>query len=151
MVASTLGEISEAGSVPYVAAAVLLAFLSGAILLGMGLARLGFLVNFLSHPVISGFSSAAALIIGLSQLKHILGFDIPRSHLITETIWYAIEGIGAVNLATLALALAGFGLLLLFNQGDRMAKVYWTPLPCRRVAVRSIGSGDIHNLGCLGS
>ena len=71
MVATTLGEINEAGSAGYLVGAILLAFLSGAILLGMGLARLGFLVNFLSHPVISGFSSAAALVIGLYvQTRH---------------------------------------------------------------------------------
>ncbi|MEZ4951066.1 MAG: SulP family inorganic anion transporter [Saprospiraceae bacterium] len=43
-------------------------------------------MNFLSHPVISGFTSAAALIIGLSQLKHLLGVDIPRSHYIHEIL-----------------------------------------------------------------
>ena len=55
MVATTLGQIAESGSAGYLGGAILLAFLSGAILLGMGMARLGFLVNFLSHPVISGF------------------------------------------------------------------------------------------------
>jgi SulP family sulfate permease len=115
MVATTLGTLAEAGTVGYVAGAVLLAFLSGAILLGMGLARLGFLVNFLSHPVISGFSSAAALVIGFSQLKHLLGFDIPRSHLITETIWHAITHIGQLNLATLGIAAASLAILLIWK------------------------------------
>ncbi|MDJ1006211.1 MAG: solute carrier family 26 protein [Paracoccaceae bacterium] len=115
MVATTLGEFAEAGSAGYLAGAVLLAFLSGAILLGMGLARLGFLVNFLSHPVISGFSSAAALVIGFSQLKHLLGFDIPRSHLITETVAHAVTHIGQINPATFAIALASFAILLAFR------------------------------------
>ena len=115
MVATTLGTLAEAGSVGYVAGAVLLAFLSGAILLGMGLARLGFLVNFLSHPVISGFSSAAALVIGFSQLKHLLGFDIPRSHLITETIGHAITHISQVNPATFAIAAASLAILLVWK------------------------------------
>lgn len=113
MVATTLGELAEAGSVGYVAGAVLLAFLSGAILL----ARLGFLVNFLSHPVISGFSSAAALVIGFSQLKHLLGFDIPRSHLITETIWHAITHIGQLNLATSGIAVVSLAILLIWKGG----------------------------------
>lgn len=112
MVATTLGEIAEAGDAGYIAGAVLLAFLSGAILLGMGLARLGFLVNYLSHPVISGFSSAAALVIGFSQLKHLLGFDIPRSHLITETITHAVTHIGQVNLATLTIAAVSLFILI---------------------------------------
>jgi SulP family sulfate permease len=115
MVATTLGTLAEAGTVGYVAGAVLLAFLSGAILLGMGLARLGFLVNFLSHPVISGFSSAAALVIGFSQLKHLLGFDIPRSHLITETIWHAIEGISLINPATFGIAAMSLAILLVWK------------------------------------
>jgi SulP family sulfate permease len=115
MVATTLGTLAEAGTVGYVAGAVLLAFLSGAILLGMGLARLGFLVNFLSHPVISGFSSAAALVIGFSQLKHLLGFDIPRSHLITETIWHAITDISQINPATFGIAAMSLAILLLWK------------------------------------
>ena len=115
MVATTLGDIAETGTAGYLAGAVLLAFLSGAILIGMGLARLGFLVNFLSHPVISGFSSAAALVIGFSQLKHMLGFDIPRSHLITETIAHAAAHISQINAATLAIALASLAILLYFR------------------------------------
>ena len=115
MVATTLGTLAEAGSVGYVAGAVLLAFLSGAILLGMGLARLGFLVNFLSHPVISGFSSAAALVIGFSQLNHLLGFDIPRSHLITETISHAITHISQINPATFAIAAMSLAILLVWK------------------------------------
>ncbi len=115
MVATTLGTLAEAGSVGYLAGAVLLAFLSGAILLGMGLARLGFLVNFLSHPVISGFSSAAALVIGFSQLKHLLGFDIPRSHLITETIGHAITHISQINLATFGIAAVSLTILLVWK------------------------------------
>lgn len=115
MVASTLGELGESGA-GYIAGAVLLAFLSGAILLGMGLARLGFIVNFLSHPVISGFSSAAALVIGFSQLKHILGFDIPRTHLITDTIVHALSHISQLNLATFAIALVSLAILLTWNK-----------------------------------
>ncbi|WP_147124230.1 SulP family inorganic anion transporter [Shimia ponticola] len=115
MVASTLGEIAEQGSAGYLAGAVMLAFLSGAILLGMGVARVGFLVNFLSHPVISGFSSAAALIIGFSQLKHLLGFEIPRSHLITETILHALTHIAQVNWATLLIAAVSLAILLGFK------------------------------------
>lgn len=115
MVASTLGEIAQSGTAGYLAGAIMLAFLSGAILLGMGLARVGFLVNFLSHPVISGFSSAAALIIGFSQLKHLLGFNIPRSHLITDTITHAAINIANINLATFSIAAGSLIVLLGFK------------------------------------
>ena len=117
MVASVLGDLVEAGVVDYMAGALLLSFLSGAMLLAMGLARLGFLVNFLSHPVISGFSSAAALVIGISQLKHLLGFEIPRSHYITETISHAMNHISQMNLVTFAIAVGSLVILLFWRSG----------------------------------
>lgn len=73
MTASSIGQFAAAGSPHYREAAIVLAFLSGAILTVLGLLRMGFFANFLSHPVISGFISASALIIAASQFKHILG------------------------------------------------------------------------------
>ena len=73
MTATAIGELAQAGSAHYGALAITLAFLSGAMLLLMGLLRLGFLANFLSHPVISGFITASALLIAAGQLKVILG------------------------------------------------------------------------------
>lgn len=115
MVASAVGAVAESGSADYLTAAIILAALNGMFLLAMGVLRLGFLVNFLSHPVISGFTSAAALVIGFSQLKHLLGIDIPRSHLITETLEHAITHIGALNPVTLAIGVFSLGLLLLWK------------------------------------
>lgn len=107
LVATGVGALADPGSTAFVQYAILLAFMVGLIQFLMGVFRLGFLVNFLSHPVISGFTSAAALIIGLSQLKHLLGFDIPRSHLIHEIIGNAIAHISEVHPATLILGLGG--------------------------------------------
>ncbi len=73
MTATAIGELAQAGSPHYGTLAITLAFLSGAMLLLMGLLRLGFLANFLSHPVISGFITASALLIAAGQLKVILG------------------------------------------------------------------------------
>ncbi len=73
MTASAVGGIAEAGSISYVQAAALLAMFSGLFLLLMGVLRMGFLANFLSHPVIAGFITASGLIIALSQLRHLLG------------------------------------------------------------------------------
>lgn len=116
MTASALGAVVEAGSVNYVAAALILAALSGFILLAMGIARLGVLVNFLSHPVISGFTSAAALVIGVSQLKHLLGIDVPRSGMFTDTVVAIALRLGDTNLTA-----AGIGastiVVLLFMRG----------------------------------
>ena len=73
MTAAAIGEHAVAGSPQYWAVAITLAFLSGVMLLIMGVLRLGFLANFLSHPVISGFISASGLLIAASQLKTLMG------------------------------------------------------------------------------
>ena len=103
LVAAGVGSVTPQGSEAYLAMAVLLAGMVGLIQLAMGLGRLGFLVNFLSHPVVSGFTSAAALIIGLSQLKHLLGVDIPRSHHVHLIIGRAATELGSVHVITLLL------------------------------------------------
>lgn len=115
MVGSTLGGLADSGAAGYIEGAILLALISGTLLLLMGFARLGFLVNFLSHPVISGFTSAAALIIGFSQLKHLLGLEIPRSHLITDTVSHALTNFALVNPVTLAIAIGSLALLLIWK------------------------------------
>ena len=76
MTATALGDLAAAGSPAYWTAALTLAFLSGVVLLAMGALRLGFLAHFLSHPVISGFITASALIIAAGQLKVLLGIDV---------------------------------------------------------------------------
>ncbi|MCK2042859.1 sulfate permease [Chromohalobacter sp. TMW 2.2308] len=81
MTASALSQVAESGSQDYIAAALVLALLSGGILLIMGLCRLGFLVNFLSHPVMTGFVSASGVLIAASQLKQLLGVDLSGSTL----------------------------------------------------------------------
>jgi SulP family sulfate permease len=73
MTAAAVGEVAAPGTPEYWSAALLLAGLSGLFLVGMGLLRLGFLANLLSHPVISGFITASGILIAASQLKHILG------------------------------------------------------------------------------
>lgn len=73
LTASAIGQVVEPGSAGYAAAALTLAFLSGLLLLVMGVLRLGFLANFLSHPVIAGFITASGVLIAASQLKHVLG------------------------------------------------------------------------------
>ncbi|KPF49265.1 sulfate:proton symporter [beta proteobacterium AAP121] len=73
MTATTLGELAQAGTPAYAGLALVLALISGLMLLAMGLLRLGFMANFLSHPVISGFITASGLLIAASQLKTLLG------------------------------------------------------------------------------
>ncbi|MBT5038543.1 MAG: sulfate permease [Rhodospirillaceae bacterium] len=113
MTASALAGLS--GSDNQMAGALILALASGLMLFVMGVARLGFLANFLSHPVISGFTSAAALIIGFSQLKHLLGMEIPRSHLLTDIVGFVIREAESANIVTVALSVGLVALLLLWR------------------------------------
>ena len=117
LVATGVGALVEPGQTEtYVAYAVVLALMVGVIQLAMGVVRLGFLVNLLSHPVISGFTSAAALIIGFSQLKHLLGVSIPRSNHIHTIILQALEKIGDIQPITLALGVASVVILVVLKK-----------------------------------
>ncbi|KFB09246.1 SulP family inorganic anion transporter [Nitratireductor basaltis] len=105
MTATAVGNIAAEGSADYLAAAMLLAFLSGAMLLAMGFMRLGFIANFLSHPVISGFITASGLLIAASQLKHVLGVDAD-GHTLPEILSDIAENIGQTNMPTLIIGVA---------------------------------------------
>jgi len=98
LVATALTPLAEPGSADYVQLALILALLAGLIQAVMGLARLGFLVNFLSHPVLSGFTNGAALVIGLSQVRHLLGVSLPTSENFVGAAWYTAIGLGSVAL-----------------------------------------------------
>jgi SulP family sulfate permease len=104
MTAAAIGEHAQAGSPQYWAVAITLAFLSGAMLLIMGLLRLGFLASFLSHPVISGFITASALLIAAGQLKVILGVKV-EGHNFIELAWGLAQQWGQVHALTAALGL----------------------------------------------
>jgi len=111
MTATAAGGVAAQGSPEYVAAALVLALFSGLILLTMGMLRLGFLANLLSHPVIAGFIIASAALIAVSQLKHILG--IPGSgETLPEMVAALAAGIGGTQWRTVLIGLAS--LLFLF-------------------------------------
>lgn len=115
LVASGTSHMAEPGSAAYIQLALTLAFLAGMIQVAMGLVRLGFLVNFLSHPVLSGFTSAAAIVIGFSQVKTLLGIQIPRTEGFFQSVAYTVQNMGATNLVTLSIGLASIALLLFFR------------------------------------
>ena len=81
-----LSTLATAGTGSFIALAVLLTAMIGAIQLAMGALRLGFLVNFLSYPVLAGFTSAAAVITVLGQLKHVLGISQPQHAQLYRTV-----------------------------------------------------------------
>ena len=116
MTAATIGEVAAQGTAGYATAALTLAFLSGAILLLMGLFRLGAVANLLSHPVIAGFITASGILIASSQLKHILG--IPASgHTLPEILESLAHGLGQTNLITLTIGVAATAFLFWVRKG----------------------------------
>lgn len=102
MTASALNGLAVPGTVQYIAAAGMLGLLSGVLLLGFGLLRLGFLANLLSHPVVAGFISASAIVIAVGQLRHILGVEA-AGHALPERIVSLIRGAAEANLPTVAI------------------------------------------------
>lgn len=106
LVAAGLGALSLSGIEEYIGMAIFLALFMGLIQFLLGVVRMGFLVNFLSKPVISGFTSAAALIIGLSQLKHLLGTPIKGGNQIHTLVYSAFKTIDQTQWIALVLGLA---------------------------------------------
>ncbi|WP_068310104.1 SulP family inorganic anion transporter [Polycladidibacter hongkongensis] len=102
MTAASLGALDLPDTASYVAAAMLLALLSGVFLTSLSLLRLGFLANFLSHPVISGFISASGLLIATGQLRHILGVS-GGGHNLPEMLGSMAAQVGAMNITTVML------------------------------------------------
>ncbi len=112
LTATAIGSFEGITIQQYITYAITLALLVGAIQFLLGVFRLGFLVNFLSHPVVSGFTSAAALIIGLSQLKHLLGVNIPRSHHVHKIILNAIDKLDEINWIAFIIGLVGILIII---------------------------------------
>lgn len=116
LVLAGISQLAEPGSERFVSLVILTGLLIGIVQLLLSLFRLGFLVNFLSHPVISGFTSAAAVIIAASQLQYLLGIEIPRFEHLYETVGYAFSHLHETNLPTLALGIGGIILMLVLKR-----------------------------------
>ncbi|MDQ9169653.1 sulfate permease [Oxalobacteraceae bacterium R-40] len=124
MTASAIGQFAAAGSPDYWQAAIVLAFLSGGILLLLGLLRLGFFANFLSHPVISGFISASGLIIAASQVKHILGVKAEGENFFSLLASLATQA-GHSHAATLAIGIGAIAFLFWTRKGLKPLLITW--------------------------
>ncbi|WP_394197394.1 SulP family inorganic anion transporter [Litoreibacter albidus] len=116
MTAAALGDITQQAGVGYAAAALMLAGLSGVILLAMGLFRLGFIANFLSHPVIAGFITASGLIIATSQLKHILGIEA-QGHNMLDLLTSLTSNLHQINWITATIGVAATVCLFWVRKG----------------------------------
>ncbi len=111
LTASLLTPLAPAGSAAFVALAILLALLAGAVRVLLGAFRLGVIVNFLSHPVMVGFTNAAALIIALSQLHKLLGLPGGRSERFIRDIWGVLMQLGETHVPTLLMGLATLAII----------------------------------------
>ena len=113
VVAIALGALSLSGIGNVVAAAIFLATMVGVLQLIMGLFQMGVLANYLSRPVISGFTSAAAIIIGLSQVEHLLGLQIESSNQIQKMLLSVVQNFNETHLITVVVGLSAMSLILI--------------------------------------
>lgn len=121
IVASGVAVLAEIGTQHFVEFAILLAFMMGVLQIAFGVFRLGFLVNFLSKPVISGFTTAAALIIGFNQFKHLFGINVERSNKIQNLAQDTIAHLNESNVIT---TIIGFvAIIILFVLKKKFPKV----------------------------
>ncbi|WP_372603238.1 SulP family inorganic anion transporter [Actibacterium sp.] len=159
MTAAAVGNLALQGTAEYAAAAIVLAFLSGVILLVLGVFRLGFLANFLSHPVIAGFITASGIIIATSQLKHILGINA-GGHNLLELIHSLFAHLGDISIWTTLIGITSTGFLfwvrkglkpLLLSKGikPRMADILTKAGPVAAVVVTTLVTWvfGLHNHG----
>ena len=116
MTAAAIGKVAQTGTADYATAALTLAAMSGLLLTLLGVFRLGFIANFLSHPVIAGFITASGLLIAASQIGNILGIKTEGETLIS-LITSLAEHLGQSNLITLVIGVAATGFLFWVRKG----------------------------------
>ena len=120
IVGAGVGALAQTGTDRYVALAILLTAMVGLLQMAMGVMQLGFVANLLSRPVIAGLTTAAALIIAMSQLGNLLGLELGRSQYVYVLLWEAVQNVGRAHLPTLAI---GAGCIVLLVGLPR-----WVPL-----------------------
>ena len=120
LTASAVGQVADAGTAGYAVAALTLAFLSGAFLVLLGVLRLGFLANFLSHPVIAGFITASGILIAFSQLKHLLGVTA-HGHTLPELLMSIGAHLGETNVITVIIGVSATAFLFWVRKGLKPA------------------------------
>lgn len=116
LTASALAPLVEEGTAGYLSAAALLALMVGVVHIVLGVFRLGFLVNFLSHSVLVGFTAAAAIIIGFSQVKHVFGISTASTDRFHETVLEVGRNLGGTNGTTLVIGALSFAALFLLKR-----------------------------------
>lgn len=113
---TSVSALAEPGTAEYISLALLLALMVGVLQLAIGLLRMGFITNFISHPVLSGFIYASAIIIALSQAKYLLGISMSGAHSTIDTALALARQIGETNFITLAIGIASIISILLLSR-----------------------------------
>ncbi len=148
MTAAAIGQLGLSDPAQIALAAVTLAFISGVFLVAIGVLRLGFLANFLSHPVIAGFITASGVLIAASQLKHIFGISA-EGHTLVDLVGALIAHLPETNGITLAIGVAATAFLFWVRKGlkpmlrkmgfgPRMADILAKAGPVAAVAVTTL-------------
>ncbi len=117
LVTTGVSKLAAPGSPEFIGLCLTLALIVGVLQIVMAAFRLGFLVNFISHPVLVGFTSAAAITIGFSQTKHLFGISVHGGKYPFQVIANTVADIGNSNMSTLAIGLASSLILVLFGYG----------------------------------
>jgi SulP family sulfate permease len=144
LTAAGIATLNASSPEQYLLYALSLAFLVGLIQFGMGLFKLGFVVNFLSHPVISGFTSAAAIIIGLSQIKHLFRINLPNSEHIQEMVVAIFQNIGDIHWITFGIGVVG---IIIIKYGKKIHKSFPAPLVAVIVGIALVSGFDLTSQG----
>lgn len=116
LVVAGVGELADVGSNRFIHLVIMTTLGVGLFQFLMGIFRMGFLVNFLSHPVLSGFTSAAAIIIGASQISNLLGLDLARSKQVHEIISGAAQNLGQIEPVTAVIGIGSVASILLLRK-----------------------------------
>jgi SulP family sulfate permease len=143
LVLSTLITMATPGTAEYMMLAGLTAVVAGVIRLAMGLARLGVLVNFVSHSVVVGFTTGAGVLIAIGQLPHLLGLRFP-SYGLVETLQGVVIHLPELHMATFSL---GLGAMLLMVLVRRLNPKVPGPLIAMVVAAAAVAIGGLEQLG----
>jgi sulfate permease, SulP family len=144
LTASTLAPLAEGDPATYVTLAALLALLVGAMQLGLGLVRAGRITGMLSHPVVSGFTSAAAIVIATSQLDKLFGISVGSPDGWLERIGAILGGLDATHVPTLLVGLAAIAALAF---GKRLGRRVPMALIVVVVATAAVPAFGLDRLG----
>ncbi len=129
LIVTQVAVLAEPGSPRYLALATATALIAGAMQIAMGAARLGIITNFLSQPVLSGFASAAAVHIALSQVKHLIGVPLPRTEHLYQLIGELARAVPQSHWPTVAISMVSVLLLLAFQFLLPRVLERWKPFP----------------------